>query len=379
MGLIWIGLGLSSALAIEPVMTQGSVDGDPGEGEETVLPEREDARWQIINGEEASAEDYPMTGGMLMDATVSFGGSGAYDMRMFVCSSTLIAPDVVILASHCVDPYAMTYGMGELDDVEIRWSRLADLSDHDGSTTSDWPSDSVVAWDWVMHPDWDMMSMQTGIAENNDVALLFLDEPVLDIEHAYLVSAEESDQVVEGVEVDVVGWGQQIATSMWESPPAGSYGYKMKGTSFIHELGDFEFQVGAEEDDVRKCHGDSGGPSFMHVDSDSIESLRLIGVTSHAYDTSDCDSKGGVDTRLDGYLEWIDAELVSRCEDGSRAWCDEVGIVAAPLPGLADGDTGGEDGVGGCACSSTRAVPATGLTWLLPLLGWLGWRRRPTD
>ena len=27
-------------------------------------------------------------------------------------------------------------------------------------------------------------------------------------------------------------------------------------------------QVGAEEDDVRKCHGDSGGPSFMHVESE---------------------------------------------------------------------------------------------------------------
>ena len=87
MGLIWIGLGLSSALAIEPVSTQSVVDGNPDEGEELGLPESEDSPWQIINGEEASAEDFPMTGGMLMDATMNFGGSGAYDMRMFVCSS----------------------------------------------------------------------------------------------------------------------------------------------------------------------------------------------------------------------------------------------------------------------------------------------------
>ena len=268
---------------------------------------------------------------MQMDATLNFGGAGGYDMRMFVCSSTLIAPDVVLLAAHCIDPAAMTYGMGDMENVDIRWSRQSDLSDHDGSAIVDWPSDVVRAWDWVMHPDWDMMSLETGLSENRDIALVFLEEAVLDTPHAYLIASEETDQIVEGSEVDVVGWGQQVATSMWESPPAGSYGFKQQGVSFINEINEFEFQVGAEEDDVRKCHGDSGGPSFMHVESESVESMRLIGVTSHAYDASDCDSKGGVDTRLDYYLSWIDLEMSERCEDGSRAWCDVTGIVAAPL------------------------------------------------
>ena len=61
----------------------------------------------IINGETATIDDYPMTGGMMMDADLSFGGS-PMNVRMFVCSSTLIAPDVVLLAAHCLDDYALS-------------------------------------------------------------------------------------------------------------------------------------------------------------------------------------------------------------------------------------------------------------------------------
>jgi MYXO-CTERM domain-containing protein len=356
MSLFLIGLGLTNALA-----------GTPG------------ATPKIINGEAASAKDYPMTGGMLMDATIGFNGSDGQQFRTFVCSSTLIAPDVVLLAAHCVDPNALTFGIGELNDVDVRWSRLADLSDHDGTQIAPWPADAVKAWDWVMHPDFDLQGMEIGVAVNSDIALLFLDEPVLDVEPAYLLAANEADQVVEGALVDVVGWGQQIATSMWESPPEGSFAYKMMGTSSIDELGTHEFHVGAQTDDVRKCHGDSGGPSFMEVDSDSIDPMRLIGVTSHAYDQTDCNETGGVDTRVSAFADWIEAEMVSRCEDGTRAWCDQTGILVAPIETYGGEDSGldeGEDPAGGCACSSSSKSPAWGLGWLPLVFGWLGARRR---
>ena len=106
---------------------------------ESISEDSTDTPWGIINGEDATADDFPMAGGMLMDATLNFGGAGGYDMRMFVCSSTLIAPDVVLLAAHCIDPAAMTYGMGDMENVDIRWSRQSDLSDHDGSAIVDCP------------------------------------------------------------------------------------------------------------------------------------------------------------------------------------------------------------------------------------------------
>ena len=217
-----------------------------------------------------------------------------------------------------------------------------------------------------------------GVSVNYDIGLLFLEEPVLDVDPAVLITADEAEQIVEGALVDVVGWGQQVATSTWESPPAGSYGYKIMGTSTIDELGSHEFHVGEASADVRKCHGDSGGPSFMEVDSDSSEPLRLVGVTSHAYDQSDCNETGGVDTRVDAYLGWIDAEMASRCVEGTRAWCEEFGVLPPPVANTGE-DTGlgeGEDPAGGCACSSSSPTSGWSGFGLVAVLGWIGSRRR---
>jgi MYXO-CTERM domain-containing protein len=356
-------------------------DGGGLEEPEVGSPEQRDQPAPIINGVAATEADWPQAGAMMMDATMSFGGH-VMDFRMLVCSSTLIAPDVVMLAAHCVDPDSFTYGYGTLSDMEIRWSRQADLGAYTGESIPEWPEDAVVAWDWVHHPEWDLWGLDTGVGNSKDIALLFLDTPVLDTPHAYLPSAEEVAWIVEGVEVEVVGWGQQ--TSDYQ-PPAGTYGYKQMGVSFISELGTHEFQVGLEPDDVRKCHGDSGGPSFLTIETETLDPVRVIGVTSHAYDNSDCRRTGGVDTRVDAYLDWIDQEMRARCADGTRAWCEVEGIVAAPLPEPIDtgdtGDTGegggggGGDGKGTCGCTAGQAAPATALG-LLGLLGLAVRRRR---
>ena len=294
---------------------------------------------------------------MLMRATIDIFGS-VTPVSTIVCSSTLIAPDVVLLAAHCLDDYALTYGLGEVFDKELRWSRQADLTDWDGTGVSpSWPDASIEVIDTVMHESFDITAMQIGIATNDDIALMFLGEAITDITPAYLPTADEGTQIEEGLDVTVVGWGQQVATDFFESPEPGSYAIKMMGDSYIGDLGDAELQIGTVAEDVRKCHGDSGGPTFLHVDTTSSESMRLIGVTSHAYDKSDCDSKGGVDTRVDAYLEWIDAEMVSRCEDGTRVWCDEAGIlpppVAEPISGIDDDDNAKTKG-----CSSAPLSPA---------------------
>ncbi len=347
-----------------------SPDGPAG-GERALLLDEPDPRSgdpsPIINGEDAQAEDWPMTGAMLMDTTMVIQGYGSQDLRLFVCSSTLIAPDVVLLAAHCVDEDSFTYGYGTLQDTEIRWSRQADLSAHDGSTIAPWPEDAVTAWDWEFHPEWDLWGLDTGIGHSYDIALLFLEQPVLEVPFAYLPTTEEASQILEDNAVTVVGWGQQTSDY---NPPQGTYGYKQMGSSFISELGDFEFQVGAQASDVRKCHGDSGGPSFMEFDTETVDPYRLVGVTSHAYDQSDCRQTGGVDTRVDAYLDWIDQELRERCADGTRAWCEEEGIPVAPLPEPVDtadtGDPDGEEEKRLCGCASRDGqAPAAALLGLL--------------
>jgi uncharacterized membrane protein YgcG len=352
-----LGLSLPVALASAPTPLDADAEASPRRDESRELAGEhvgplQAERWTtpgpaIINGESATADDYPETGGLIVKGTMDAGSWGEFPIpNMFICSSTLIAPDVVLTAAHCIDPEALTGGLAEMRDTEYHWSRQADLTAYNGSADIPPPDDGVAAWDWVMHGDWNMSGLGLGLNTNYDIALVFLAEPVLDVQPAILPTPAEGAMLETGLEVIAVGWGQQTATDFWETPPEGTIQLKQMGTSFIAEMHEAEFKVGEVESDVRKCHGDSGGPSFADLGEGEL-SMRLVGVTSHAYDESDCFETGGVDTRVDFYLDWIDAEMRSRCEDGSRAWCEQEGIVTAEYwaSGGADGgdDGGGED------------------------------------
>lgn len=365
---MWISLLTAAALAFEADQALPDDLRDGG----GINAERPEANG-VINGSDASRDLYPMAGALLAKGHIDLGPYGSGDIFSVMCSSTLIAPDVVILAAHCVDPDALTYGMGTFSNAEYGWSRQADLTEWDGSSRpSGWPEDTVFAADWVFHPDFDLMQLETGLYENFDIALVFLEEPILDVPLGVLITADEASQLALNKPVTVVGWGQQVATNQNQSIPAGTYAIKQWGESYIARLDDAEYQVGLVESDVRKCHGDSGGPSFMQVESGGVMQNRLIGVTSHAYDNTDCFETGGVDTRIDHYLGWIESELRARCEDGTRVWCEEPGIpIGVSMSWQGVGDAGYEAQPGGC---STLPAGALGL-WAVGLLGLLRRRR----
>ena len=339
----------------------------------------------IINGEDAGIADYPMTGALLMQATVSYGDH-EIPFSSILCSSTLIAPDVVLLAAHCVDDMLLTYGYGTIEDKVLGWTRQSDLTDWDGlHYAPEWPVDSVLVRGTVAHEDYDIFEFETGLYENHDIALLFLDE-ALTTPIAYLPSEAEAVQIEEGLTVEIVGWGQQEPTSGWGPPPEGTFAMKQMGTSFIARRAAYEMQIGLEEADVRKCHGDSGGPTFLDIETTTDDAMRLIGVTSHTYDASDCERTGGVDTRVDYYLDWIDAQMRAACEDGTRVWCEMPGILIPPTtipPEDTGGDEGasgdgGEDAKQGCGCGSAAASPLPAiLAGLLALRRKRGNPRRP--
>ena len=53
--------------------------------------------------------------------------------------------------------------------------------------------------------------------------------------------------------------------------------------------------------------------------------IFVIGITSHAYNEEDC-KIGGVDTRIDFWLEWIDLQMRAACDEGKRSYCTQPGI-----------------------------------------------------
>lgn len=356
---------------------------------DTHVPQNQQA---IINGELCDADTFPSAVALITDAEISVPFFGNQTIKQATCTGTLIAPDVVLTAAHCLDPTLATFGFGEVQSLAFYVSPQADLTSLEvqGATI---PDTAQIASDWVAHPQFDLDNLQSsgGPINLKDVALVFLDSP-LDIEPAIVITSTESEQIEVEADVSIVGWGMQTAEggSPWERPPEGSTGKKVCAESFINEVGSHEFQVGGDSSTSRKCHGDSGGPTYMKVSTDSPKKWRVIGITSHAYDESDCE-KGGIDTRVDAWLEWIEEEMIAACEAGARTDCDTPGILSPPpkeedfilnnLPWFPKGTdfnlrAQSEDAAEeSCGCRQTKKQPSKAL-WALGLLPWFYFRRR---
>jgi MYXO-CTERM domain-containing protein len=307
----------------------------------------------IINGE-ACVEDDPATAvAILVDAVIEFGGFGQQPTKTVVCTGTLIAPDTVLTAAHCLDATALTMGFGTVISESYYISFEHDLTALAEQQSQQFPADALPAVDWVIHPDFDLQQMSgqnvNGPGNFSDVGLLFLELPVEDIDPEVVITPREADQIEPGTEVYIAGWGQQTQTSgPFDPPPPGTVGKKVCAETFINEVGPHEMQIGGDADTSRKCHGDSGGPTYLHVDTEHVRSRRVVGVTSHAYDASDC-AKGGVDTRVDAWYDWIDDTMKEGCADGTRKWCEVEGVIKPSFydPEADDGDVKGatDDGI----------------------------------
>jgi len=220
------------------------------------------------------------------------------------------------------------------------------------------------------------MESVSGPGDFQDVGLIFLETAIEDITPAIVIGRDEADQIKVGIEVGIAGWGQQTQGSgnPWEGPEPGTVGIKYCATSTVNEVGTTEMQIGSDVNSSRKCHGDSGGPTYMDVNTAGDVKRRVIGITSHAYDESDC-AKGGVDTRVDAWLSWIDEHMSAACADGTRVWCEVEGVIPASYydAPVDSGDGSGSGEEGGC-----NQVPLSGsFLWLA--MGWMAWRRSARD
>ncbi len=311
-----VAVGLALSVLVLPACADGSLTANA----------QHSAEQAIINGATCGADVEPTAVAIIVDASIDFGGQ-KLEVMSPSCTGTLIAPDVVLLAAHCVDPTLLSYGFGEVERADYYISFQADLSEYmsDGSgEVLPVPESAIPARVALMHPDFDINSLTpngtTGV--EYDIALLFLEAPIDTVRPEIVITADEAAQLDVGDAVTIAGWGQTSATNQ------NSAGIKTCGASTIDELGDALLQIGAASSATRKCHGDSGGPTFIELDTAGSIKRRVIGVTSRAYDESDC-AKGGVDTRVDAYLDYIDDQMTAACTAGTRAWCDVPGIIPA--------------------------------------------------
>lgn len=344
----------------------------------------------ILRGEASAEGEYPAVGVLLMT-----GKAYGYSLGSMVCTGTLIARDVVLLASHCAETDMML--PVPISDLKMYFSFARDVSTF-GQTqgTPTLPEKTYAVTKLVQHPAWNAARLNTfqgGLTDFHDVALAFLAEPVSGIDPAGVMRPDDAARLHQGDEVEIVGYGQRTpeAGTMFSQPEAGE---KFQAVSLINQLGQFEMQIGDEAPTPGKCHGDSGGPSFMHFDDGLLPALRVVGVTSHAFDQTDC-AKGGVDTRVNPYWDWINETMISACADGVRTLCPNHGSLVIPDSRAPDfgtvtgggsggtgtnpGDTGSggiddgnddgtadaNDGDGGCAATGLSPMAAVAILGLL--------------
>ncbi len=287
-------------------------------------PEQESDRVsRVVNG--ALTSDYPATAA-LMDQGEAF------------CTGSLIRPNVVLTAAHCLE-----YGAPE----------SVYFGDQPGVGGEVVPATSA-----EMHPSY--TASESGDAYY-DIGLVFLGE---DASPPPLPVADISGEALIGAPIIYVGFGTAQGT--------GGEGFKKEATATVTELEADVLVV--QPDNGSACYGDSGGP-VLHLTAGGTP--EIVGVVSFGY-TDDCMDLGG-NTRTDMYIDWIEAEAGGAPPPGDD---DDDGWT-----GAADDDDGWtddddapsnqftDDPDGGRACSLTAAAPPASLAYLLPL-GFVLRRRR---
>ncbi len=269
---------------------------------ETVISSHE----AIINGESCTEQQFPAS----LELIRRVGESVAS-----LCGATLIAPDVALTAAHCVAEFMMPTSTLP-DDFRYYVTPRADMQTY---SSEEFDSDSttmIAVHAILMHGGY---SQIRSPGPHHDMALLFLSRRS-SIPPAQLITPQEANHLIPGLTAYIVGWGQQAIglKGTVNTPPT-----KHCASTFVNALTQLEMQLGSSEYSAHKCFGDSGGATYVQFEPTVLGAappLRFAGVTSYGKD-NDC-RKGGFDTRVDAYYDWIQQTMQEGCEKGYRVSCD---------------------------------------------------------
>ncbi len=286
----------------------------------------------IVGGQETT--EWLAVGAYLID-----GGNGG------LCTATLVAPDVALTASHCVE------GSGQQDRFYIG---------HDiYSATSE---DTIWISDAIAHPSYNLSSQHP-----HDIAVLLLNHEAEGVPWIP-VNTTTMDSSWEDRLLRYVGFGSD---TYYGGPGAGT---KRETDIRLYEVYSLEFVHYMQG--TNTCSGDSGGPAFVELDGEWYHA----GVISSGFAVNggqDSCSGGGIEMRVDAEMSFLDDYLDpsatpydddDTADDDDDTADDDTPPPLAQLPApRVDEDS--YDIPEGCTCTNGRATPTSPILGLLLTTG----------
>lgn len=232
---------------------------------------------KIINGQATGYKEFIGVVGIVYDV-----GDGYISL----CSASLIDPEVLLTAGHCV------YSIDDDGNVEINAvSSPSKISIHNGSTIN-YFKPIAHATKIIAHEDWGGYFESFGYYD--DIALIKLDKRLTDLE---IYGLRNNPLEEEGDVGTIVGYG----ITGDDKTDSGTH---RKGTETIIDMNEVMRRSFTADSPSNTCSGDSGGP-FFTVQSNN---LVISGVTSFHPGNGGCTTENEFIHVL-SYRDWIDEKM----------------------------------------------------------------------
>lgn len=298
----------------------------------------------IISGQRTGPEAFSAVGALV--------STDRYGRTLHLCTATLIAPDVVLTAAHCVRPrnrppagwqmwfstaddasqFARTkpiriahtllhddYDPDAPLEVPLAWraattpverAAVAELEAACGTTEN--AALDLAFWQCVatLSPELQQrLGLVDGAVNMRDVALAILAEPVQNAALALLPTAVTAP-VWPTQRMQAVGYG------VYErSTPNGARGLRHVGEVQLDAVGLYELQVGFTQSQL--AFGDSGGPLFVAGDV----ALEIMGIASRSLVDDEGHCRGPtLYAKAQAFTPWIRQSLREACQQKVRDW-----------------------------------------------------------
>ncbi len=259
------------------------------------------ARAPIIGGTLASVGQYP---------TVV-----AIATYMSLCTGTLVGPDLVLTAAHCVYPDLV--GLSSQAQVTAYTQVILDTTD----ATNQSMGQRISAADTIPNP-----SFTGGYDLTHDIALIRLSQPVTD--HTPTPINRVHGDAPVGIAATLVGYGMSNPTDQMSAGKLYVVSNEATVGCTPADGSDDLLLCFDQTNGTGVCHGDSGGPAFVDIDG----ARKVAGVVS-AGTQEDCTQGYTVYTRVDAELAFLDAnapELACQADGLCTEECGDNGLPVDP-------------------------------------------------